>query len=433
MRTIITVLFFLFGTIAFSQSETIRVKAEIKTGQLGYTGHAPISAFKNLSERNPWKKTEYKIYGVPEGEGWYRTSVWFQTYQWTYQNYKQGKIDSARFAELMESWRFDTVPGQYSSKEVLSSSVLIYRKTEGGSVEYYVDTDGDRDFSDEKMYYAIKGLNYSKVDSVLDFVPEVTYELYLNGEAERNTVPFIVEQGHFKNMGDYITYTMPVYAEAIIGEDTIIVNTSKADFEEIAVSKLSEIDQNAKRNTGKKIEKGGRVKYAARWYTIDHFDRSSNELVLRVVDTKTDTVSASKGFYAPDFRFEEMDSGKKLKLSDLQGKYVLIDFWGTWCKPCVGAIPELVSLKEELKDEPFELLSIACFSEMESFESLRATHGMKWLHMWHPSHDGIAKEYNVTGYPTMVLIDPKGKILGYDIGIGQVKELLLGAEKSVAE
>lgn len=429
MRTIISALFCLFGTFAFSQSETIRVKAELKTGQLGYTGQGPLVAFRNMSDQNPWKKTEFEITGIPEDwTEWYRQEVWFQTYQWTYQNHKGGKIDSARFAGLMETWQFDTLPGEFTSQEIGSVTTVIFRKTEGDKVEFYVDTDLDHDFSDEHLQTVLPSLKFHQIDSVLHYAPVINYELYLDGKVERKQVPLV-----FEEYGKWLLYTMPVYAEAILGEDTLIVNTAKPDFKEIMVSQLREIDLGANRNAGHRAESGARVKYSGQWYIIDHFDRAKMELVLEVVDITKDTISPNIGFYAPDFSFKEMDSGNEMKLSDLKGKYVLLDFWGTWCKPCLAGIPDLVELKENLKEEPFEILSIAVSSQLESFDILKEKHGMDWLHAWHPGHDGVAKEYNVTGYPTMVLIDPKGKVLGYEIGISQVKELVLGAEGSGTE
>ncbi|WP_417609690.1 TlpA family protein disulfide reductase [Owenweeksia hongkongensis] len=421
MRTIIIAIFCLFGTFAFSQSEKIRVQAELKTGQLGYTGHGPLVAFKNISEQNPWKTTEFEITGVPQDwTDWYRQEVWFQTYQWTYQNYKAGKVDSARYAELMEVWQFDTIRGEFTSQEIGSVSTVIFMKTnKDDKVEFYADTDLDHDFSDERAQTVFPSLEFHQIDSVLPYAPVVDYELYLDGKVERMQVPFI-----FEEYGKWLLYTMPLYAEAILGDDTLIVNTSKPDFKEITVSRLSEIDLGANRNNGQKAERGARVKYSGQWYVIDHFDRAKMELVLEVVDTTKDTISPNKGFYAPDFTFNEMTSGKEMKLKDLKGKYVLLDFWGTWCAPCIAEIPDLVELKEELKEVPFEILSIAVSSNRESFDVLKEKHGMDWLHAWQPRQDGVVDEYYVHGYPTFVLLDPKGKVLLYSNTSAEVKEVV---------
>ncbi len=387
---------------------------------MGYTWELPLVMFSNLSDQNSWKKTEFEIKGFPEdGKVWYRKSIWFQTYQWAYQNYKLGRLDSARFAGLMASWKFDTLAGEYTAREIASTTTMLFRKNKNGQIEYYVDTDADRDFSDEVLYTAFPKLMYNQIDSALPYAPVIDYELFLDGKVERSSVPFIVEE-----YGDYLTYTIPVYAEAVLGKDTLIINTPKPNFRRIMLSEKADLNSASIRNDGAKNEEGERVNYSGQWYTIDHFDRATMELVLEVVDATKDTISATKGFYAPDFSFNEMISEQKMSLSDLKGKYVLLDFWGTWCKPCIAGIPDLVSLKEELKNQPFEILSIACSSQMEGFEALRAKHGLDWLHMWHPRDESVVSDYNVDSYPSMFLIDPKGKIVGYNLSMEEIKGIV---------
>lgn len=411
----------LFSTLHLTaQTESIRIRANIKTGQPGYTGDLPLVMFSNVSDENLWKKTEFEITGFPEdGKEWIRKSIWFQTYQWAYQNYKAGKLDSARFAGLMKNWDFDTLPGKYTAREIASATTMLFRRNENGQIEYYLDTDADRDFSDEKLHLAFPKLMYNQIDSALPYAPVIDYELFLDGKIERGSAPLIVEE-----YGDFLTYTMPVYAEAVLGNDTLIINSSYPDFHRIKLSEKRDLNPMSIRYDGAKNKEGERVKYSGQWYTIDHFHRVSNELVLQVVDTLKDTISATKGFYAPDFNFKEMISGKKMSLSDLKGKYVLLDFWGTWCTPCVASIPRLVSLTKDLKNKPFEILSIAVASNREDFDKLKEKYGMEWLHSWQPHTDGVVDTYHVNTYPTFVLIDPKGKIVGFDLSHDQVLEIL---------
>lgn len=413
----------ILGVSAHSQSEKqyISIKAELKTGQLGYTGHGPLVMFNNTNDQNSLKKTEFEINGVPEDwVNWYRKEIWFQSYQWVYQNYKQGKIDSVLLAELMGVWNFDTLPGEFTSQEIESVTTLIFRKTKDEKVQFYIDSDLDHNFSDEQIQSIFPQLKFHQVDSILPYAPLIDYELYLNGKVERHQVPFVLEK-----YGKWMLYTMPVYAEAILGEDTLIVNTVNPDFKEIQVSRIKEIDVEAKRFEGQRAEPGTWVKYSNQWYIVDHFDRAGMELVLEVVDTTQDSISATKGFYAPDFEFDEMISHKSMKLSDLKGKYVLLDFWGTWCKPCVAGIPDLVRLKNDLSEEPFEIVSIAVSSDLESFRILQEKHGMNWFHAWLRKQSGVVDEYKIHSYPTFVLLDPEGKVIDIGSGVGKVKQHVL--------
>lgn len=411
--------------VAFGQTETIRLKAEIKTGQLGYTGGGPISAYKNTSDKNPWKKTEYEISVIPEEwTDWYRESFWFQTYQWTYYNYKQGKMDSVRFAGLMKSWDFDTVTEKYTAKDIVCTSTLIYSKGENGSVEYYIDTDGDHDFSDEKLYYASPDLKYHQIDSAIAYAPWVKYELYLNGETVHDSIPLVVEKGKFENIGEYITHAMLMYAQSSSSSDTLIVNAGRPDFKNTTISHLNKIDPAAPTNTGEKREEGKRIKLNDGWYTYIGFNRANKEIILTKVDVTRDTVYTSVGFYAPDFNLKEKGTQEELRLNDFKGKYILLDFWGTWCKGCVLALPEMVKMKEDLKDSNFEIVSVACFSNMEHFNELKEKYGMNWLHTWQMTKEGIITDYAVDNYPSMFLIDPKGKIVGYNLSMEEIKGIV---------
>lgn len=116
---------------------------------------------------------------------------------------------------------------------------------------------------------------------------------------------------------------------------------------------------------------------------------------------------------APDFEFTTID-GKTQKLSDFKGKYVLLDFWGTWCGPCVGEIPNLKKNYEQFKSKGFEIISISSDLMMnsktkEEFESFIKKRKMNWTHILESKE--IINQYSITNYPTLYLLDKNGKII----------------------
>jgi len=120
---------------------------------------------------------------------------------------------------------------------------------------------------------------------------------------------------------------------------------------------------------------------------------------------------------APDFSYTTIE-GIPGKLSDLQGQYILLDFWGTWCKPCVAEIPNLKEAFQAYRDKGFMILSISSDTfEKEDLEAFAQEHGMDWTHILDGRQGPIQKLYKINSYPSLLLIAPDGKVLAinYDL------------------
>ena len=117
------------------------------------------------------------------------------------------------------------------------------------------------------------------------------------------------------------------------------------------------------------------------------------------------------GAVAPDFEYKTI-KGKVGKLSELRGNYVLLDFWGTWCGPCVGEIPNLKKAYASYHKEGFEILSISNdnFDE-QKLESYVTEKEMSWNHVLEGQSGLIQKTYKIMSYPSLFLIDPDGKVV----------------------
>jgi peroxiredoxin len=117
------------------------------------------------------------------------------------------------------------------------------------------------------------------------------------------------------------------------------------------------------------------------------------------------------GSIAPDFEYKTV-MGAKGKLSDLRGNYVLLDFWGTWCKPCVNEIPNLKKVYAEYHQEGFEILSISSDSfEAEKLKEYVTEKDMNWLQVLDGQSGPMQQLYKIMSYPSLFLIDPDGKVV----------------------
>jgi thiol-disulfide isomerase/thioredoxin len=154
-------------------------------------------------------------------------------------------------------------------------------------------------------------------------------------------------------------------------------------------------------------------------------------LLLLFSSIQAQTKGLGTGSAAPDFTLKALD-GKEITLSKFKGKYVLIDFWGSWCMPCRKSNPQMVELYNKLKGKKanIEFISIAINDRNdETWKKAIKDDKLAWIQL-NDSHSergkSIAAEYKIFGVPNCFLISPEGKILenGHPVRIiPKVKEI----------
>lgn len=121
---------------------------------------------------------------------------------------------------------------------------------------------------------------------------------------------------------------------------------------------------------------------------------------------------------APDFTLTDID-GKTLRLSDFRGKWVLLDFWGSWCIWCRKGNPALVELYQKYGGKDFEIIGLAARDREDNWKKAIAEDGLTWRHANLALNEGgndLPAQYNVSGFPTKILIDPEGNISVISVG-----------------
>jgi len=120
------------------------------------------------------------------------------------------------------------------------------------------------------------------------------------------------------------------------------------------------------------------------------------------------------GNMAPDFEELMVDGKTTMKLSDLRGKVVLLDFWASWCGPCRRDNPHVVGLYEKYKDRGFTIMSVSLDKSKENWVAAIEKDNLSWpnhvsdLQQW---ASRVGKIYGVSSIPFTVLIDQEGKIV----------------------
>ncbi len=118
---------------------------------------------------------------------------------------------------------------------------------------------------------------------------------------------------------------------------------------------------------------------------------------------------------APNFTIQTLD-GEQISLDQLSGKIVVMDFWATWCGPCVSSVPELKDLTKKYPQSKLELISFSADNDQQSWRDFIAKKNMEWPQYW--DHDGrIRDAFGVNAFPTYVVIDPEGFIQERIVGL----------------
>jgi len=168
------------------------------------------------------------------------------------------------------------------------------------------------------------------------------------------------------------------------------------------------------------LEIGLRAKGAARQRGIyddlirNHSDVNMPYISYRIKSELDPDLKITAGKPVPEFEMALLDNGGMVSKISMTGKYYLIDFWATWCGPCVREMPNLHSAYERFKGGQFEILSISLDQSVDDIAGFRAGEWkMPWLHAFAEDmfSDEVAMQFEVSGIPKPVLIDPEGVIV----------------------
>lgn len=128
---------------------------------------------------------------------------------------------------------------------------------------------------------------------------------------------------------------------------------------------------------------------------------------------------------APEFSYNQMDTNKKIALSDFKGKYILIDFWASWCPPCRAAVPFLKDAYAKYKTQGFEILGVSLDKNEAAWKKSVIDKEMNWPQT-RTSDEGtsITKLYSFNTIPYFVLVDPQGYIVAKGFKATDINQIL---------
>ena len=155
---------------------------------------------------------------------------------------------------------------------------------------------------------------------------------------------------------------------------------------------------------------------------ISGFDVSPNTSTFTLQEQQTATsiiakaeaAEISEGVSAPDFAFTDLATGKVINLSDLRDKPVYLNFWATWCPPCVKELPHIQAKYEQYKDR-IHFLAISVDSEQEAPAQFISSKGYTFT-VGYGNEREISRAYNIEAIPASYIIGTDGTIKAQIVG-----------------
>ncbi|TAJ08142.1 TlpA family protein disulfide reductase [Marinilabiliaceae bacterium JC017] len=387
-----------------NESGLLKLSLEPVMGYADFERKSNDISWKPINPKNPWLKTKPVLTGIPST--WKQTKtddIIYDLKQFAYQNYRIGKLSKEMFSDLMTAWNIDTINNPLSSQPILCSSNIVIGYL-NDSIVYKLDTDNDCDFEDEKTMYPVKDSLINSIN-VANYIHNISFEYFHDNQIIYSEIPLLITEK--KGM---IWYSIPQYYQTSLGGNKILVSTGfrKATFIEDTFVKLADSDKESVTRKGEFVVING--------VTYKNMEANFTKKELALIQMPKDTVlySTQVGYSAIPFSGKDLITDSIINLNDYKGKFVYVEFWGSWCKGCVNEIENLKNAYSKMDKDKVEFIGIA-YDNKKRLKKFIKENDITWPQVLSTRKNDIMKLYKLVGVPNFFLIDKEGVIVSNSI------------------
>lgn len=158
-------------------------------------------------------------------------------------------------------------------------------------------------------------------------------------------------------------------------------------------------------------------------YRFQSVNETGDAIEFKHLEELERNVGVNVGNYAFTIRFNDIVNGKPYETGNSK-KYVLLDFWGTWCPPCIEQTGDLKRIYQTYKSKDFELIGIAYDDSEKKVRNYLQKNDIEWVNAYdHSKNSMISEKFKVNGFPTLILLNPEGKIVVRGTGKKALQEV----------
>ena len=318
---------------------------------------------------------------------------------------------------------------------------------------------GTFSLSGSSKYPEMHYLNFEGVRSLLPVVIEagtITVEAKKDSiqkasikgtKSNQDVARFLEEVRTFNQALQEISFEL---RNAMLSKDSLNVSDLQEQYDDIVV-KIADFEINfIKENPDSYVSSlileqrvtSGQIDTTEAQDLLDQLDNriqmtKSAQNILELLRQKELQDEANKeapgvGDVVPDFEAPS-PNGELVSLNQAKGKFTVIDFWASWCKPCRNQSPALVELYNTYKSQDVNIVSVSLDRSNKRWLDAIEDDGLNWTHVSNLKHwqDPIAEEYNVRSIPELFLIDDNGTVLARSHDLASIKSILKNATSNL--